>query len=246
MGRTGLAVRGQSAHDPPLFMGRFIGLTGEDNETCSLRARGPRKAGDRRCRRQNPRSVPDRARYRRRDPIPGGTRKNPQGQYPQAEGGPRPAAARPLRRRHPQLHRHRAELFRPRRRSRLPIPKEPIIFNKAPSCICGPNDNTIIPKESTKLDWEVELAIVIGSRARYLAKETRHERGRRLLHRQRRVRTRIPDRARRTMDQGQGLRDLRPDRAVARHQGRDQGPAESRHVARRQRRAAPARQHAGR
>jgi len=53
----------------------------------------------------------------------------------------------------------------------LPIPKEPIIFSKAPSCICGPNDNTIVPKESTKLDYEVELGIVIGSRARYLVKE---------------------------------------------------------------------------
>ena len=52
-----------------------------------------------------------------------------------------------------------------------PIPKEPIIFNKAPTCVCGPNDNTVIPKDSTKLDWEVELAIVIGTRARYLAKE---------------------------------------------------------------------------
>ena len=53
----------------------------------------------------------------------------------------------------------------------MPIPKEPIIFNKAPTCICGPNDDTIIPKESTKLDYEVELGIVIGSRARYLAKD---------------------------------------------------------------------------
>ncbi len=52
----------------------------------------------------------------------------------------------------------------------MPIPKEPIIFNKAPSSICGPNDNTMIPKGSTKLDYEVELGIVIGSRARYLAK----------------------------------------------------------------------------
>ena len=51
------------------------------------------------------------------------------------------------------------------------IPKEPIIFNKVTSCICGPNDDTIIPKESSKLDWEVELAIVIGRLARYLAKE---------------------------------------------------------------------------
>jgi 2-keto-4-pentenoate hydratase/2-oxohepta-3-ene-1,7-dioic acid hydratase in catechol pathway len=52
----------------------------------------------------------------------------------------------------------------------MPIPPEPIIFNKAPSCICGPNDNTIIPKDSSKLDWEIELGIVIGSRARYLDK----------------------------------------------------------------------------
>jgi len=50
----------------------------------------------------------------------------------------------------------------------MPIPKEPIIFNKAPTSICGPNDNTIVPKESAKLDYEVELGIVIGKRARYL------------------------------------------------------------------------------
>jgi 2-keto-4-pentenoate hydratase/2-oxohepta-3-ene-1,7-dioic acid hydratase in catechol pathway len=53
----------------------------------------------------------------------------------------------------------------------MPIPKEPIIFNKAPSSICGPNDNTMIPKDSSKLDWEVELGIVIGTRARYLSKD---------------------------------------------------------------------------
>ena len=52
----------------------------------------------------------------------------------------------------------------------LPVPKEPIIFNKSPSAICGPNDDTMIPKGSTKLDYEVELGIVIGSRARYLSK----------------------------------------------------------------------------
>ncbi|MGZ5865944.1 MAG: fumarylacetoacetate hydrolase family protein [Xanthobacteraceae bacterium] len=52
-----------------------------------------------------------------------------------------------------------------------PIPKEPIIFNKAPTSICGPNDNTIVPKESTKLDYEIELGIVIGKRSRYLAKD---------------------------------------------------------------------------
>ena len=53
----------------------------------------------------------------------------------------------------------------------MPIPKEPIIFNKAPTSICGPNDATITPKESTKLDYEVELGIVIGKRARYLDRD---------------------------------------------------------------------------
>lgn len=51
-----------------------------------------------------------------------------------------------------------------------PLPKEPIIFSKAPTSICGPNDDTITPKESTKLDYEIELGIVIGRRARYLEK----------------------------------------------------------------------------
>lgn len=48
------------------------------------------------------------------------------------------------------------------------IPKEPILFNKAPSCIVGPNDDVIIPRGSQKTDWEVELAIVIGEAASYV------------------------------------------------------------------------------
>ena len=47
-----------------------------------------------------------------------------------------------------------------------PIPKEPTMFNKWLSCVCGPNDDTIVPPESTKLDWEVELGIVIGRRSK--------------------------------------------------------------------------------
>ncbi|MFL5139924.1 MAG: fumarylacetoacetate hydrolase family protein [Microvirga sp.] len=50
-----------------------------------------------------------------------------------------------------------------------PIPPEPILFNKAPSCIVGPNDDVIIPRASQKTDWEVELVIVIGERASYVA-----------------------------------------------------------------------------
>jgi 2,4-didehydro-3-deoxy-L-rhamnonate hydrolase len=49
------------------------------------------------------------------------------------------------------------------------IPAEPILFNKARSCIVGPNDDVVIPKGSVKTDWEVELAIVIGERASYVA-----------------------------------------------------------------------------
>lgn len=50
------------------------------------------------------------------------------------------------------------------------VPPEPIVFSKAPSCIVGPDDDVIIPKGSHKLDWEAELAFVIGQRASYVAK----------------------------------------------------------------------------
>jgi 2,4-diketo-3-deoxy-L-fuconate hydrolase len=49
-----------------------------------------------------------------------------------------------------------------------PIPEEPIVFMKATSAICGPNDDVMRPRDSTKLDWEVELGIVIGKTARYV------------------------------------------------------------------------------
>ena len=48
------------------------------------------------------------------------------------------------------------------------IPKEPILFNKAANCVVGPYDDVMMPRGSKKLDWEVELAIVIGTRASYL------------------------------------------------------------------------------
>lgn len=52
--------------------------------------------------------------------------------------------------------------------SGMPIPEEPILFNKATSCIQGPNDDVMLPKDSVKSDWEVELGVVIGSVARYV------------------------------------------------------------------------------
>ena len=50
----------------------------------------------------------------------------------------------------------------------LPIPSEPIVFMKATTCINGPSDDVIQPRNSTKLDWEVELGIVIGSQAKHV------------------------------------------------------------------------------
>ena len=50
--------------------------------------------------------------------------------------------------------------------SNMPIPKEPVVFNKATSCIVGPNDTVVLPKGSVKGDWEVELAFVIGKTAK--------------------------------------------------------------------------------
>jgi len=51
----------------------------------------------------------------------------------------------------------------------MPIPAEPIVFMKATTCISGPNDDVIQPKNSTKLDWEIELGIVIGTQAKYVS-----------------------------------------------------------------------------
>jgi 2,4-diketo-3-deoxy-L-fuconate hydrolase len=50
----------------------------------------------------------------------------------------------------------------------MAVPKEPVIFMKATSAICGPDDNVIIPRRSLKTDWEVELGVVIGKTAKYV------------------------------------------------------------------------------
>jgi 2,4-diketo-3-deoxy-L-fuconate hydrolase len=49
-----------------------------------------------------------------------------------------------------------------------PLPKEPVVFTKAISCLTGPSDEVMLPLGSTKTDWEVELGVVIGTRARYV------------------------------------------------------------------------------
>jgi len=53
----------------------------------------------------------------------------------------------------------------------MPIPEEPILFAKFNSAISGPNDDVIMPRGSTKMDWEVELGIVIGSKAKYVSED---------------------------------------------------------------------------
>lgn len=54
--------------------------------------------------------------------------------------------------------------------SGLPVPDEPVVFNKWVTCICGPDDDIVIPKGSTKTDWEVELGVVIGKGGTYISK----------------------------------------------------------------------------
>lgn len=55
------------------------------------------------------------------------------------------------------------------------IPTEPILFFKSTTALCGPNDHVIIPKGSTKTDWEVELAIVIGKKAQYVSERDAYD-----------------------------------------------------------------------
>jgi 2,4-diketo-3-deoxy-L-fuconate hydrolase len=55
--------------------------------------------------------------------------------------------------------------------SGLPIPEHPVVFFKAETCIVGPNDSIMMPKDSTCTDWEVELGVVIGKTARYVEKK---------------------------------------------------------------------------
>ena len=57
------------------------------------------------------------------------------------------------------------------REANQPVPTEPIIFSKATTCIIGPNDDVIQPRNSTKLDWEVELAVAIGTKAQYVTQD---------------------------------------------------------------------------
>ena len=119
----------------------------------------------------------------------------------------------------------------------MPVPKEPVLFSKAPSCVVGPNDDVMIPKDSKKTDWEVELAIVIGTRASYVSESEAlsHVAGYCVCND-------VSEREFQLERSGQWVKgksapDIRPARALAGHAGRDRKRAGARHVARRQRRA---------
>jgi len=59
--------------------------------------------------------------------------------------------------------------------SGLPVPSEPILFSKATSAIVGPNDNVEIPRNSSETDWEVELGIIVGKKAKYINEDEAEE-----------------------------------------------------------------------
>ena len=105
--------------------------------------------------------------------------------------------------------------------SGLEIPKEPVIFFKSTTSLVGPNDNVIIPRNAEKVDWEVELAVVIGKKASYIAE------GRRLrIHggvrpAQRLLRAKFPARTQRSMGQREERGHFRAARAISRDSRRD-------------------------
>ncbi len=98
-----------------------------------------------------------------------------------------------------------------------PIPKEPVIFTKAISCLAGPWDDLMLPRDSTKTDWEVELGVVIGTTARYveLPQAMEHVAGYCLVNdiSEREFQN---DRGG-TWDKGKGCDGLRPHRALDGH-----------------------------
>ena len=92
----------------------------------------------------------------------------------------------------------------------MPVPKEPIIFLKSLGAFSGPNDDVMMPRGSKKLDWEVELGIVIGKTARYVPEHLGAGICRGLLRVQRCVRARIQLERGGTWDKGKGCDTFGP------------------------------------
>ena len=125
-----------------------------------------------------------------------------------------------------------------------PIPEHPVVFFKSPTCIVGPNDNVMVPKDSTQLDWEVELGVVIGSTARHVDEKDalQYVAGYCLVNDVSEREFQLKKSASQ-WSKGKGCDTFGPLGPWLVTTRRDQGRAESRHVARRQRRAPADRQH---
>ena len=146
---------------------------------------------------------------------------------------------RPAARASQQDRLHRPQLQRPRRREQDgPAEGAGHLLQGDDRARRPDDDPCVIPRGGTKLDWEVELAVVIGAQASLRRRGARARSRRRLRAAQRLLRARVPARTRRPVGQGQELRHLRADRPVPGHARRDRGPAGARHVADGQRRDA--------
>lgn len=123
-----------------------------------------------------------------------------------------------------------------------PIPKEPILFIKADTAISGPNDPVVIPKDSKKCDWEVELAVIIGSTAQHVSEENAldYVAGYAICNDVSEREFQIERSG--TWDKGKGCDTFGP-LGLAGHRRRDRRSPGARHVARGQRQALPERQH---
>ena len=98
--------------------------------------------------------------------LAGETRRPRRGHAP---GRQRQAADRRPGDRHLEIRRHRPELCRPRQGNRNANPGRTDLLHQGQHRLCGPNDTVEKPRGSTKLDWEVEIAVIIGTRAKYVS-----------------------------------------------------------------------------
>ena len=213
------------------------------NEADAIRRQGRREARPGRCERHGARPVGRDSRHHRRDAEAGEPAPPRRARPDEAARRRQPGPDRAAVERHGQVHLHRPQLLRPRRRDRLADPEGADHLQQAdqrPGRLQRPG------RAAQGLGQDR-----LGGRARRrhrhqgaLRREGRRaEVRRRLLRRQRRLRARVPARARRHLGQGQGLRHLRPGRPVDGHQRRDRRSAGAADVARGQRQADAERQH---
>ena len=99
----------------------------------------------------------------------------------------------------------------------MPIPEVPIVFAKASSCVSGPDDPVLAPKGFERMDYEVELAVVIGTRAKNVSEADALDYVAGYCICNDRLRAELAEGRARRMDQGQELRQFRTARSLARH-----------------------------